>query len=30
MDGHNVVTIEGIGSIKKGMHPVQTELSERC
>lgn len=29
MDGHHVVTVEGIGTVKKGMHPVQKELSDR-
>jgi hypothetical protein len=24
-----VVTVEGIGSVKKGLHPVQKELSDR-
>ena len=29
MDGCHVVTVEGIGSVKKGLHPVQKELSDR-
>jgi xanthine dehydrogenase iron-sulfur cluster and FAD-binding subunit A len=29
MDGHHVVTVEGIGSVKKGLHPVQQELADR-
>jgi xanthine dehydrogenase iron-sulfur cluster and FAD-binding subunit A len=30
MDGCHVVTVEGIGSTKKGLHPVQKELADRC
>ena len=29
MDGHHVVTVEGIGNSQKGLHPVQKELSDR-
>ena len=29
MDGCHVVTVEGIGNTKKGLHPVQKELSDR-
>ena len=29
MDGHHVLTVEGIGSVKKGLHPVQQELADR-